>query len=88
MASRFLVPSDLETPMSGRLLDRGEAAERLHVSEKTVRRLGRAGHLEEIRVSERAVRITEDSLERHLAERRIRHGSEAVTTPQPAEWAS
>jgi hypothetical protein len=29
--------------MGGRLLDRGEAAERLHVSEMTIRRLGRAG---------------------------------------------
>jgi len=55
----------------GQLLDRAEVAARLHVSEMTVRRLGRAGHLDEIRVSDRAVRITEDSVERHLAARRI-----------------
>lgn len=57
--------------MSGRLLDRGEAAERLHVSEMTVRRLGKAGHLTEVRVGERAIRIEEDSVERHIAERRV-----------------
>jgi excisionase family DNA binding protein len=57
--------------MPGRLLERGEVAERLHVSEMTVRRLGRAGHLEEIRVSDRAIRITEDSVEAHIAERRV-----------------
>lgn len=55
----------------GDLLTRGEAAERLHVSEMTVRRLGRAGYLEEIRVGVRAVRITVSSIERHLAVRRI-----------------
>jgi excisionase family DNA binding protein len=59
--------------MPGGLLDRAEAAERLHVSEMTVRRLGRAGDLDEIRVSKRAVRITLDSIERHLASRRISH---------------
>jgi excisionase family DNA binding protein len=62
--------------MGGRLLDRGEAAERLHVSQMTVRRLGAAGHLTEVRVGERAVRIDEDSVERHIAERRITRGSE------------
>jgi excisionase family DNA binding protein len=62
--------------MSGRLLDRGEAADRLHVSEMTVRRLGRAGHLEEIRVSKRAVRITEASVEAHIAGGRIERDHE------------
>jgi excisionase family DNA binding protein len=62
--------------MSGRLLDRAEAAERLHVSEMTVRRLGKAGHLDEIRVGERAVRITEDSVERHIAARRVTRTTE------------
>jgi excisionase family DNA binding protein len=57
--------------MSGRLLDRGEAAARLHVSEMTVRRLGKAGHLIEVRVGERAIRIDEDSVERHIEARRI-----------------
>ena len=62
--------------MPGRLLDRGEAADRLHVSEMTVRRLGRSGDLEEIRVSERAVRITEASVEAHIARRRIERDHE------------
>jgi excisionase family DNA binding protein len=57
--------------MSGRLLDRGETAERLHVSSMTVRRLGKAGHLTEVRVGKRAIRIEEDSVERYIAERRI-----------------
>ena len=61
------------------LLSRPEVAERLRVSRRTVRRLGAAGMLEEIRVGERAVRITEASVERHLAERRInRTGQGAV----------
>jgi excisionase family DNA binding protein len=53
-------------PLTGPLLDRGEAAERLHVSERTVQRLAAAGHLDEIRVSARSPRITEASVERHL----------------------
>jgi excisionase family DNA binding protein len=56
---------------TGRLLDRSEVAERLHVSPMTVRRLGASGRLDEIRVGERAIRIPEESVERHLAERRI-----------------
>jgi excisionase family DNA binding protein len=56
---------------AGRLLDRSETAERLHVSKMTVRRLGAAGRIEEIRVGERAVRITEQSVERYIAGRRI-----------------
>jgi excisionase family DNA binding protein len=55
-----------EAPVTGRLLDRSEAAERLHVSEKTVRRLTAAGYLTEVRVSERSPRITEESIERHV----------------------
>jgi predicted site-specific integrase-resolvase len=66
-------------PITGRLLDRAEVAERLHVSEKTVRRLGAAGRLDEIRVSDRAVRVTEVSLERHLADRRVHRGAQAVS---------
>jgi excisionase family DNA binding protein len=65
--------------MSGRLLDRPEVAGRLHVSEMTVRRLGVAGHLDEVRVGERAVRITEESVERHIAGRRITRGSEGAS---------
>jgi excisionase family DNA binding protein len=57
--------------VSGRLLDRAEVAARLHLSEMTVRRLGRTGHLTEVRVGERAIRILEDSVEAHIAGRRI-----------------
>jgi excisionase family DNA binding protein len=55
----------------GRLLNRAETAARLHVSKMTVRRLGAAGMLEEIRVGARAIRITEQSVEKHLTERRV-----------------
>ena len=65
--------------MTGVLLDRAEAAERLHVSPMTVRRLGREGCLEEIRVGKRAVRITLDSIERHLASRRITRDTEGAS---------
>jgi excisionase family DNA binding protein len=51
-----------ETP----LLLRSEAAERLRVSERTVRRYGRAGLLEERRVGPRMVRVTTESVERLL----------------------
>jgi excisionase family DNA binding protein len=54
-------------PVTGKLLLPGEAAERLRVSEKTVRRLVAAGHLTEVRVSERSPRITEASVEAHIA---------------------
>ncbi len=64
------MPEQVATP-AGRLLDRAETAERLNVSTMTVRRLGAAGALEEIRVSARAIRITEESVERHLAGRRV-----------------
>lgn len=63
----------------GRLLNRAEAAKRLHVSKMTVRRLGAAGMLEEIRVGARAIRIPEESVERHLADRRVRHDAQAVS---------
>lgn len=65
--------------MAGALLDRAEAAERLHVSEMTVRRLGRAGDLDEIRVGKRAVRVTEESIDRHIASRRITHQAEGAS---------
>ena len=53
------------------LLNRGETAERLRVSIMTVRRLGAAGDLEEIRVGKRGIRITEESVERYLAAGRV-----------------
>lgn len=65
--------------MAGALLDRAEAAERLHVSEMTVRRLGRAGDLDEIRVSKRAVRVTEESVERHITRGRITRDTEGAS---------
>lgn len=63
----------------GRLLDRAETATRLRVSKMTVRRLGAAGLLDEIRVGARAIRITEESVDRHLAERRVHRGAQAVS---------
>ncbi len=63
-------------PVTGSLLDRSEVAARLRVSEMTVRRLGRAGHLTEVRVGKRAIRIEEDSVERHIAERRVTRNTE------------
>jgi excisionase family DNA binding protein len=45
------------------LLDRNEAAKRLHVSPRTVRRYGKTGLLEERRVGPRLVRITVESVE-------------------------
>jgi excisionase family DNA binding protein len=64
--------------MTGRLLDRAETAARLHVSEMTVRRLGAAGRLTEVRVGERAIRIDEDSIERHIAERTIQPAARSL----------
>ena len=43
----------------------------MHVSQMIVRRLAMAGHLTEVRVGERAIRVTEDSVERHIVARRI-----------------
>jgi excisionase family DNA binding protein len=63
---------------TARLLHRPEVAGRLRVSKTTVRRLGAAGDLEEIRVGTRGVRITEQSVERYLAARRITHTPETA----------
>lgn len=60
------------------LLERAEAAERLRVSEATVRRLAAAGHLTEVRVSDRSPRILESSVEAHIARRTVRR-QEAVS---------
>ncbi|MFI5064087.1 MAG: helix-turn-helix transcriptional regulator [Streptosporangiales bacterium] len=51
-----------------RLLRRREAAERLAVSERTIRRWGAAGLLDERKVGLRAVRITEASVEARIGE--------------------
>jgi hypothetical protein len=45
------------------LLDRSEAATLLHVSERTVRRYGKSGLLEERRIGPRLVKITGESVE-------------------------
>ena len=52
------------------LLTRDEAAERLHVSESTVVRLGRSGAITEIRVGKRGIRIDPASVERYIRARR------------------
>ena len=49
------------------LLSRGEAAERLRISERTVRRYGKAGLLVERRVGPRLIRVTAESVEAFLA---------------------
>lgn len=46
------------------LLSRGEAAERLRVSERTVRRYGASGLLDEVKVGPRLVKVTAESVER------------------------
>jgi len=61
------------------MLDRAEAADRLNLSVMTIRRLGAAGLLEEVRVGRRAIRITEQSVDRHLAERQVYRGGQAVS---------
>lgn len=48
------------------LLRRDEAAERLRVSPRTIRRYGKAGLLDEQRVGPRLVMITSESVERLL----------------------
>jgi excisionase family DNA binding protein len=58
------------------MLNRGEAAERLHVSQMTVRRLAMAGHLTKIRVGKRTIRVTEDSVEARIAARCVTRDSE------------
>jgi excisionase family DNA binding protein len=45
------------------LLDRREAAERLRVSERTIRRWGKSGLIDERRLGSRAIRYTEESVE-------------------------
>ena len=55
----------------GHLLTRSEAADQIRMSDRTVRRLAAAGELEEIRTGKRAVRVTEASVRRYLAGRRI-----------------
>ena len=50
------------------LLTRAEAAGRLHVSVQTIRRLAESGHLAEVQVSARAVRVRAASVDRLIRE--------------------
>lgn len=50
------------------LLTRAKAAERLHVSVQTVRRLAEAGHLDEVQVGLQAVRVRGGSVDRLVRE--------------------
>jgi len=49
------------------LMRRADAAERLAVSERTIRRWGAAGLLDERHIGPRAVRVTEESVSRLIA---------------------
>lgn len=44
------------------LLDRDEAATRLHVSARTIRRYGKSGLLDERRIGPRLIKVTEESV--------------------------
>lgn len=59
------------------LMDRSEAATRLHVSVRTVRRYGAAGRLEDVRISPRVVLVTEESVEALVREGRGRKDAAA-----------
>jgi predicted site-specific integrase-resolvase len=60
------------------LLDCREAAQRLHVSVRTVRRYGKSGLLDERRVGPWLIRFTEASVEALIAA--PRNGTEAPAT--------
>lgn len=53
------------------LLTREEAAERLNVSVSTLRRLGRSGAVDEIRISARLIRIDPASVDSYLSRSRV-----------------
>jgi excisionase family DNA binding protein len=53
------------------LLGRAEAAERLRVSERTVRRYGKSGLLDARRVGPKLVKITEASVDALMAKRNV-----------------
>lgn len=52
------------------LLDRPAAAAALHVSERTVRRYGKSGLLDERRIGPRLIRVTEESVKALMATQR------------------
>lgn len=49
------------------LLERDEAARRLRLSERTIRRYGVLGLLENVKIGPREVRVTEESVARLIA---------------------
>ena len=57
-----------ETPLRGRFLTVAEVARQLRVSNMTVYRLVRAGHLPAVRVG-RSYRLREDGVRRYLEQR-------------------
>jgi excisionase family DNA binding protein len=65
------------------LLTIPETASRLRVSEKTVRRLVRAGILPAVRVSAGAIRIEADELDDWLDERRTHQDAGASSSSRP-----
>jgi excisionase family DNA binding protein len=67
------------------LLTIPETASRLRVSEKTVRRLVRAGILPAVRVSAGAIRIEADELDDWLDERRTHQDAGASSSSRPAD---
>ena len=52
--------------MATSLMKYSEVAARIHASESTARRLGRAGRLEEVRISPGAVRVRVESVQQLL----------------------
>jgi excisionase family DNA binding protein len=62
------------------LIRRKEAARRLDVAERTIRRWGASGRLDERQIGPRAVRVTEASVERLVRSgaRNLQEGGEAA----------
>lgn len=60
--------------MAERLLNKREAREALNVSQPTLNRLISRGDLEVVRLSERAIRISEDALHDLIQRRTERRG--------------
>lgn len=60
------------------LLDRDQAAARLRVSLRTIRRYGQAGRLEDVRLSPHMVKVTEESVDALVREGRSRKGAAAT----------
>ena len=63
------------------LLDRAEAAQRLHVSERTVRRYGKSGLLDERRVGPRLIRVTQESVAALVAKQQQGRELDVATRP-------